>query len=226
MVDRPGAGGYSVPVSSLGSLQGLALVRRAWRAAPAATRAHVLGRYLSCPFLRVLDHLPPEGRLLDLGAGHGIFAHLALAAGAREVVAVEPDTRKVFHAAPAPGLRVVNGYHEAVRGRFDAVTVFDVLYRLPAADWDPLLAWVRERMAPGGVFLLKEIDPGHRLKGLWNRAQERGADLLGLTLGEAFSYETREQIRARLLRAGFSGFEAVEIGAGYPHAHILYIGRV
>jgi SAM-dependent methyltransferase len=225
MVDRPSPGGYAVPVSSLGTLQALALVRRTYRAAPVATRVHVLGRFLSCPFLRVLDYLPPGGRLLDLGAGHGIFAHLALAVGAREAVAVEPDTRKVFHAVAVPGLRVVNGYPEALRGRFDAVTIFDVLYRLPGADWDPLLAWVRERLAPGGVFLLKEIDPGHRAKALWNRAQERGADLLGLTLGEAFSYETRDQIRGRLLRAGFTGFEAVEIGAGYPHAHVLYIGR-
>ena len=141
--------------------------------------------------------------LLDLGAGHGIFAHLALAAGAREVVAVEPDGRKVFHIPPHPRLRVVNGYHPAVRGRFDAVTIFDVLYRLPKEDWDPLLRWVRERLAPGGVFLLKEIDPEHRAKALWNRAQERGADLLGLTLGEAFSYETRGEIRDRLAARRF-----------------------
>lgn len=197
-------------------------MRRTYAAAPAAVRFHVLGRFLSCPFLRVIGDLPAGARLLDLGAGHGIFAHLALAAGAREAVAVEPDLRKVFHASPAPGLRVVNGYHEALRGSFDAVTIFDVLYRLPKPEWDPLLAWVRERLAPGGVFLLKEIDPGHRAKALWNRAQERLADLAGLTLGEAHSYETREQIRERLRRAGFRDFEAVEIGAGYPHAHVLY----
>jgi SAM-dependent methyltransferase len=161
--------------------------------------------------------------VLDLGAGHAIFAHLALAWGAREVVAVEPDRRKVFHIPPRPGLRVVNGYHHAVRGRFDVVTVFDVLYRLPTSEWDPLLRWVRERLAPGGVFLLKEIDPGHRLKARWNRAQEKLVDLVGLTLGEAFSYETQEQMRDRLRKAGFDGFEAVEIGSGYPHAHILYV---
>jgi SAM-dependent methyltransferase len=212
-------------VSSLGKLQALRLVRRIYAGSPAAVRFHALGRFLSCPFLRVIDDLPMEARILDLGAGHGIFAHLALAAGAREVVAVEPDLRKVFHVSPAAGLRVVNGYHEAVRGHFDVVTVFDVLYRLPKVDWDPLLAWIRERLAPGDVFLLKEIDPGHRGKALWNRAQERMADLAGLTLGEAHSYETRDEIRARLMRAGFVDFEAVEIGAGYPHAHILYRSR-
>jgi 2-polyprenyl-3-methyl-5-hydroxy-6-metoxy-1,4-benzoquinol methylase len=208
---------------SLRSFRALSLIRRAYGGEPAATRLHVLGRFLSCPFPRVLARVPPGGRVLDLGAGHGIFAHLALAAGAREVVAVEPDSRKVFHVPPHPRLRVVNGYHPAMRGRFDAVTIFDVLYRLPREDWDPLLGWVRERLAPGGVFLLKEIDPEHRAKALWNRAQERGADLLGLTLGEAFSYETRAEIQDRLLRAGFTGFEAEEIGGGYPHAHILYV---
>jgi 2-polyprenyl-3-methyl-5-hydroxy-6-metoxy-1,4-benzoquinol methylase len=212
-------------VPSLRSFQAFRLLRRAYEAEPAGTRAHVLGRFLSCPFLRALEHVPPGGRVLDLGTGHGIFAQLALAAGAREVVAVEPDGRKVFHVPPHPRLRVVNGYHPAVRGRFDAVTIFDVLYRLPKEEWDPLLRWVRERLAPGGVFLLKEIDPEHRAKALWNRVQERGADLLGLTLGEAFSYETRGEIRDRLLRAGFAGFEAEEIGRGYPHAHILYIAR-
>ena len=212
-------------MSSLRFPEALAHVRRTYGSAPGSTRLHVLGRFLSCPFLRVLDHLPQGGRLLDLGAGHGIFAHLALERGAREAVAVEPDSRKVFLVPRRPGLRVVNAYHSALRGGFDAVTIFDVLYRLPKSDWDPLLAWVRERLAPGGVFLLKEIDPGHRAKALWNRAQERGADLLGLTLGEAHSYETREEVRERLLRAGFTGFEAVEIGAGYPHAHVLYIGR-
>ena len=141
------------------------------------------------------------------------------------MVAVEPDRRKVFLTFPRPALRVVCGYDSAVAGAFDAVVVFDVLYRLATFHWDPLLRAVRERLAPGGVFLLKEMDPGHRLKASWNRAQEWLVDRLGLTLGEAHSYETREQIHERLLRAGFERCEGVEIGAGYPHAHILYIAR-
>lgn len=182
----------------------------------------MLGRFLTCPFLRVLNHLPAESRVLDIGAGHGIFAHLALESGARSVVAVEPDRRKIFLTCPRPGLGVVGGYDDAVAGTFDAITLFDVLYRFPVGEWDGLFRSVRARLAPGGVFLIKDLDPEKRVKQFWNRTQERISDRIGLTLGEAWSYETRHQIRARLQRAGFDGFEAVEVGAGYPHAHILY----
>jgi SAM-dependent methyltransferase len=205
-----------------GSFASFALIRRTFAADPLPVRAHVLGRFLTCPFLRVLPHLPPGARILDLGAGHGTFARLAVEAGASQVVALEPDLRKALPSFDHPRVRFVAGYADAVSGRFDAVTIFDVLCRVPLGVWDPILAAAFERLRPGGVFLLKEIDPAHRLKGAWNRIQERIADLLGMTLGDAFSYETREQIRARLERHGFERFEAVEMGAGYPHAHILY----
>jgi SAM-dependent methyltransferase len=210
-------------VSSIGYFQALFLVRRMYRKAPLATRFHVLGRFLSCPFLRVLDYLPPVARVLDLGAGHGIFAHLALQVGARGAVAVEPDLRKVFMVFPHRRMNVVGGTDAAVAGTFDAVTVIDVLYRLPISEWDGLFRAIRERLAPGGVFLLKEMDPEHRVKARWNCLQEWLVDRVGLTLGEAHSFETREQIRERLLRAGFTRCDAVAVGAGYPHAHILYV---
>jgi 2-polyprenyl-3-methyl-5-hydroxy-6-metoxy-1,4-benzoquinol methylase len=212
----------------LGLLPSFSLVRRTFAAAPLPTRLHVLGRFLTCPFLRVLEHLPAMSagaRLLDLGAGHGTFALLAAEQGARVVVAVEPDVRKLLPSYRHPRVRFVAGYADAVAGTFDAVTVLDVLYRIPLAGWDSLLSAAFERLAPGGVLLVKEIDPAHRLKGMWNRAQERIADLLGMTLGEAFSYETLPQMRTRLERLGFVDVTAVDLGAGYPHAHILYRGR-
>ena len=206
--------------------QALSLLRRTYRTAPVSTRLHVAGRFLSCPFLRVLENCPPQARVLDLGSGHGIFAHLALAAGAREVVAVEPDSRKVFLNYPRPGMHVVNGYREAIHGRFDAVTLFDVLYRFPLAGWPALFAGLRDMLAPGGVVLIKELDPSRRWKAAWNRAQESISDRARLTLGEAWSYESTDRLRGRLLAAGFSSVEVRAIDRGYPHAHVLYMARL
>lgn len=210
---------------SLGFFAALSLIRRAGTGLAPAAQAHVIGRFLTCPFLRVLRHLPPEARLLDLGAGHGTFARLAAAAGAVRVVAVEPDLRKTLATGRHPRVRFVTGYGETLGGTggtFDVVSILDVLYRIPLAGWDPILQTAFDRLRPGGVLLVKEIDPAHRLKGAWNRAQERIADRLGMTLGDAFSYETRETFAERLTRLGFERFAAIEMGAGYPHAHILY----
>jgi SAM-dependent methyltransferase len=212
-------------VKSRGFLAALSLVRRTYAGKPSAVRLHAVGRFLTCPFLRVLAAVPPGARLLDLGAGHGTFARLAVESAAASALAVEPDVRKVLATYRHPQVRFVAGYADTLAGSFDAVTIFDVLYRIPLAGWDPLLRIAWERLAPGGLLLLKEIDPEHRAKAFWNRAQEKLADLLGMTLGDAFTYETREQIRRRLTRLGFESFTAEDIGAGYPHAHILYTAR-
>jgi len=212
-----------------GYLRALRLVRRTYARVGLSTRCHAVGRFLTCPFLPVVERLPPGGRVLDvldLGAGHGTFARLVVEQRpAARVVAVDPDPRKAFATYRHPRVRFVAAYAEAVAGMFDAVTVFDVLYRMPVTAWDALLAAAFARLRPGGLLLLKEIDPARRWKGLWNRAQERLADLAGLTLGDAFSYETRAEMERRLTRHGFVDIAVVDLGRGYPHAHVLYVAR-
>lgn len=194
-----------------------------------ATRLHVLGRFLSCPFLPVVAAVPSAARVLDVGSGHGIFAHLAAAAGARTVIALEPDRRKMLAWAAvgerSAGVLPACGYLDAVRGSFDAVAMIDVLYRLPIAEWDALLDGLFGRLRPGGLLLLKEIDPERRFKGWINRAQERAADAVGLTLGDAFTYESPSEMSARLRRLGFVEIEIRALGRWYPHAHTLYLAR-
>lgn len=221
-------GGYLGGVESSRFGADWKLLRRTWLNAPLPTRVHVLGRFLTCPLSRLLDFLPPAATLLDLGAGHGILAWLALARGASRAVALEPDGRKVLasrRVLAGSRVQLVVGYAEAVAGTFDAVAIADVLYRVEPEGWDPLLVAARERLAPGGLLLLKEIDPERRAKALWNRLQERIADAFGLTLGTAFRYEPRARMAQRLGRLGFEGIEVLDLGAGYPHAHILYLAR-
>jgi cyclopropane fatty-acyl-phospholipid synthase-like methyltransferase len=206
----------------VGFIRALIVLHRAYRQFPIRARAHVLIRFLTCPFLRVVQQVPSGARLLDIGAGHGAFSVLARERGAHPT-AVDPDARK---ARKLEGVRSVVGYDDCIRGTFDAVAIIDVLYKIPIDQWDALLDRVRQRLAPGGTLLIKEHDPTARVKHSWNRIQERLASAMHLTLGESFSYQTPEQFKARLQRHGFTPIQATRIDAGYLHPHMLYVARI
>jgi 2-polyprenyl-3-methyl-5-hydroxy-6-metoxy-1,4-benzoquinol methylase len=202
-------------------IRSLIVLHRAFGRRDARTRIHALLRFLSCPFQRVLRHLPSGGRLLDIGCGHGVFVVLAATRGTR-ATGVDPDQRKIRRTS---GVQMIAGYDEAVRGTFDAVSIIDVLYKIPIEAWDPLLLRARERLAAGGVLLIKEQDPTARIKNSWNAVQEWIAARLGLTLGKAFSYEAPAVFATRLERLGFRDIRVIPVGSGYPHPHVLYTAR-
>jgi len=167
--------------------------------------------------LRVLKALPANGSLLDIGAGHGLFA--VLASVTRRVVAVEPDARKV---RPIAGIEFVIGFDDVITGTFDAISIIDVLYKIPLDQWDALLSRCRARLRSGGILIIKEQDPTARIKNAWNAIQERFASAIGLTLGEAFTYEAPALFRERLRRLGFEEVISKRIDFGYPHPHMMY----
>ena len=203
-----------------------AVLRRTFSGRPFGVRVHVLGRFYSCPYLRTLHHVAAGAQVLDVGSGHGLFSVLALEAGAASVTVLEPDLRKTLVSFRHPRVQVVAGRVDALDGRFDLVTLFDVLYRIPLEDRDRLLLAVRDRLLPGGVLLVKEMDPGRRLKAAWNRAQEWVSDrFLGLTLGSGFHYESSAGVLERLAACGFEDCRMEDIGRGYPHAHVSYTSR-
>ena len=185
-------------------------------------RAHILIRFLTCPFIRVAKHVPRGAKLLDIGAGHGVFAVLARERRAT-VTAIDPDARKVRRLRE---IESVIGYDDCIRGTFDAVALIDVLYKLPIGDWDALLDRIRERLRPGGTLIIKEHDPTSKFKQAINRFQERLASVGGLTLGKSFSYERPDAFMRRLEAHGFAVAVVQRIDFGYPHPHVLYVARL
>jgi cyclopropane fatty-acyl-phospholipid synthase-like methyltransferase len=215
-----------IPSMSIGPLGALRLLHGAFSHYPPGPRLHILIRFLTAPFLRLLEPVPRGGRLLDIGGGHGTYALLALEAGAREVVVVEPDTRKSLLPMRHPRVRWVAGFDESVRGTFDAISICDATHRMSIEERTALYRRCFERLAPGGTFLLKDLDPEHKLKQSWARIQDWLSDtFLGISLGEGFIYQTRAEVEATLRGVGFSDVAVHDVGRGYPHPHILYTAR-
>jgi 2-polyprenyl-3-methyl-5-hydroxy-6-metoxy-1,4-benzoquinol methylase len=200
----------------VGFIRALIVLHRVFRKRAPRDRLHILLRFLTSPMLRVLKALPPNASLLDIGAGHGLFATLARG---RRVVAVEPDARKVRRIS---AIEFVIGFDDVITGTFDAISIIDVLYKIQLDEWDALLLRCRSRLGAGGILIIKEQDPTARLKNAWNAIQERGATALGLTLGESFTYEAPSDFIARLTRLGFEAAQSKRIDFGYPHPHVLY----
>jgi SAM-dependent methyltransferase len=211
---------------SIGYVRALRILHRAFRSYPPGHRLHILIRFLTCPFLRTIDDIPQGARVLDIGSGHALYGVLAADERARVVVAVDPDVRKSLLPSPSPKIRKIAGYDDCLRGTFDAAVIFDVAYRMLPAERRVLFARVFTLLEPGGVFLFKDMDPRHRLKMKWARFQERLSDsLLGITLGEGFVEQTREDVLAMLAEIGFTDFAVRAIDGGYLHPHLLYTAK-
>ena len=211
---------------SIGYVRALRILHRAFRHYPPSERLHILIRFLTCPFTRTVDDVPRGARVLDIGSGHALYGVLLVDARAAEVVAVDPDVRKSLLPAPAPRIRKVAGYDDCVAGTFDAIVVYDATYRMSLDVRRELFERVLKRLKPGGVFLWKDMDPAHPLKMKWARFQEWLSDrLLGISLGEGFLHQTREEVAAMLTEIGFVDLEARAIDRGYVHPHMLYTAK-
>ena len=111
---------------------------------------------------RVLALVPPGGRLLDVGSGHGLLVDEARRAG------FDAEGLELARAAAAfgrerLGLRIREEPLEAVDewGAFAAVVMVDVLEHLD----DPLAALdhARSLLVPGGVLVVVTPDPASRM---------------------------------------------------------------
>jgi 2-polyprenyl-3-methyl-5-hydroxy-6-metoxy-1,4-benzoquinol methylase len=211
----------------MGTVRALGVAWRAFRRDPAAHRLHVLIRFLTCPFTRVLPAVPRGARVLDVGAGHGLFGVLLVADdAAREVIGVDPDLRKSLLRSPSARVKKVAGFDDCVGGRFDAVVLIDTLYLVHGAERRAIFERAFARLTSGGTLVFKDMDPARRLKLAWGRVQENlNNRFLHVTEGSGFVHQTRAEVEAMLSGIGFVDFEAKAIDRFYPHPHVLYTAR-
>jgi 2-polyprenyl-3-methyl-5-hydroxy-6-metoxy-1,4-benzoquinol methylase len=210
-----------------------AAVRAIARALPPVERAYALVRFgiFRTKFLALMNLiLPEEGRILDVGCGFGLFSvYFALLGPRRALRGVDPDARRVRMAervAAALGVGDRAGYQVASAERldgaeaYDAVYMLDVLHHLPAAEQIPVLRRLRDRVAPGGVLLIKEVttDSPWRLKftELLDRAMV-GPD-------EPLNYRHHQEWADILRWLGFA-VRTVRVPDVLPYPHVVLVAR-
>lgn len=154
----------------------------ACRHAPWMARARAIGLLLTRPVTEVLARIPVGARVLDFGAGDGLFTVMLADAGCA-VTAVEPDPVRLGVARQVsgdrPGVRCAAGLDEFDGGRrFDCVLIVDVIYLVPPDERLRLMERLAARLSPGGRAVIKEVIAD----GGWREELVRGQERLVQTL--------------------------------------------
>lgn len=132
-----------------------------------------------CPFDSLVDWIPEQGTMLDVGCGAGLFLGL--------VGTMRPGIRGVgFDAsrtaiAAAQGMAAANFpdgrirfQHSAVEepwpaGLYDVVSMIDVMHHVAPAEHQTAILNCYDKVAPGGLFLYKDMATSPAICAGWNR---------------------------------------------------------
>jgi 2-polyprenyl-3-methyl-5-hydroxy-6-metoxy-1,4-benzoquinol methylase len=204
--------------------------------APKRDRLHVRGRFRTCPVAVIDDAVPRRGSVLEVGCGHGLVsAYLALSSTDRTVTGIDIDARKIAIASHAQSHADHSAVHlsfhhvpagELPPGEWDAIVIVDVLYLLDDDAERSLLGACVDRLAEGGVLVVKETDVVPRWKHWLATAQEVVATkILRITEGASLTFTPVARLAEQLREAGLD-VTARRVDKGYLHPHALVVGRL
>jgi trans-aconitate methyltransferase len=185
-----------------------------------------------CPLPAIAAHAPQQGVIVDLGCGHGLFTQLlARQSATRDVIGVDLDADKIALAQrlELPNLRFVAGDIATIElPPASAVTILDVFYLIPYDVQERLLSVCAEKLAPGGVIVLKEMAERPRWKVWLNWLEETLAvRVLRITESDGsgkFYFRPRAEWQALFEKLRFA-VETIPLDHGYYHPHVVFVAR-
>lgn len=136
-----------------------------------------------CPYDDLLDLLPEQQRILDIGCGSGILLQLiAKYRRPKSLAGIDIDgsvihTAKSTLNASAPSiparLEIYDGYTlPAWAAEYDYVFLVDVLHHIPRTQQIPFLEMLFDHLGPGSTLIIKDIDGSERFWSLFNKLHD------------------------------------------------------
>jgi cyclopropane-fatty-acyl-phospholipid synthase len=198
-----------------------------YRRASLRARAHVYGRWVLCPFDRVLENLPRDGDHLDVGCGHGVLLTLMRRrSSSQRLKGIDISFEKIEQArrVTSPDISFEVGDVRALGpASFDSISVVDVLYLLSVPQRLDFLRACHFALRPGGTLVVKEVSRVSSWKSWLTFLQEfLAVKVFRVTMGEEVLLLPTQHTVSLIVEAGFSTPEVKQIDRGYPYPHTLF----
>jgi 2-polyprenyl-3-methyl-5-hydroxy-6-metoxy-1,4-benzoquinol methylase len=155
------------------------------------TRIFLTLRWRLTPYLAMAKYLPHEGKILDLGCGHGLLSlALAMESSKRQVHGIDHDETRVQAANAAasgvPNLSFQTGnVLDPPTGCYAGIAMIDVMHYFEPKLQEKIFQQVYQALEPQGCYLVREVDPAGGGAASWfNRFYEKIATLTGFTRAE------------------------------------------
>lgn len=196
---------------------------------PLVDRLFVRARLLLSDLGALERYVPMRGHILDVGCGHGLVGNLlALTSPDRQVLGIDLDPRKVAAAQSTirdrPNVRFeVGDAAQLPPGRYEAVTIADVMYLIPPPAQRAIVASIAEALAPGGVLVWKSQIRRPRWKYAVTYGQEWLMTHLGPTHGSGLFFMDREESLQAIRDAGLRP-AVVPLPSLRPYTDSLFLG--
>jgi uncharacterized protein (DUF2062 family) len=186
--------------------------------------------------------LPSEGRLVDLGCGHGLTLSLLIAAREQyaagdwpagwpappanlDLAGLELRPRAVRRGREALGSAATIEERDLSGGGLPparAFVIFDVLHLMPREAQERLLSACAGALEPGGVLVVREADAAGGWRFQVIRITNRIVGALHGKPFRTFCFRTRDEWRAALAARGFDVREAPAPTSGLLANFTLY----
>ena len=201
-----------------------------YRNAPLRYKAYTVIRSAICPLIEIERYIPEDGKILDFGCGHGIFANLlAMKSKKRYVIGMDIMESKIEVAnSTLFGRRNiefrVGGIEKSLCEKdIKCITLMDILCYIPFDKKIKLLQGFYNLLPDGGTLIIKSTQETLCWKYWWTLFHMATIDKIIHKSFKANSYFLKKRSYLSLLKdIGFE-VEFEDLSKGYPYPHCLYI---